>query len=291
MKAKVIIPLLLVAFLAGSAAGFGQDKNQKKIERLQKKIEKQQQKLHELTGQELNFYRMDVPKIDMEEIEKIKQDAMIMRDKAMEEARAQMEDHRMRLEEERERMDDQRKDMQERVRIIREENLDNLKDIKESEIEILKDLNGKKLNYYYKAPNLVWKGSDPVVMGENFKFEMPPVKAGVYTIFDDKDALNIENKLEGETQSADFPYEVKDGSDGLTLNVSGSIDEGKVVITVKEPDGTLYNEYTLSPLANVEWKQTISFDDENAEKMMGKWVVSVNSTNAKGAYKVHISSR
>jgi len=125
----------------------------------------------------------------------------------------------------------------------------------------------------------------------NFKIEMPDVKSNMFAIYDERDVLDLENKLDGESQSADFPYEVKAGTGKLSLTVNGSIDEGKVLITIKQPDGTAYNEYTLSPLANVAWKQTISLDDENAEKMVGKWTVTVVSNNAKGTYKVHISSR
>jgi hypothetical protein len=239
----------------------------------------------------MHQFKVVVPRIDRQEIEKIREEAIAHKEKAMTEFHAQMEDQRMKMDQERDRMEDQRKAMEEKIMILRDQNLDKLKDIKEAEIEILKDINGKQIRHYYKAPNIVWKSGEPMEIGENFKIDMPEIKSNFYAVYDERDVLDIENKLEGETHSADFPYEVKEGANRLTLNVNGSIDEGKVLITVKEPDGSVYNEYTLSPLANVVWKQTINLDDENGEKLTGKWTVTVATENARGTYKVHISGR
>lgn len=58
--------------------------------------------------------------------------------------------------------------------------------------------------------------------------------------------MEIKKDLAGETISADFNYEVKKDATGMNLNVNGSIDSGKVVITIKKPDGSVFNEYEIN---------------------------------------------
>ena len=77
----------------------------------------------------------------------------------------------------------------------------------------------------------------------------------------------------------------------MSVNVTGAIDSGKVNVTIKRPDGEVYNEYTLSPLANVNWKQTIKFEDQKETEYLGKWTVTVSAEKAKGNYRVQLRGR
>jgi len=310
MKSKVFVPILLVVFLAGPAVAFGQEINQKKIERLEKKIEKQQKKLQELTGNEFSDVTVIGHPIDRAEIEKIRKVALQHADRARNEYRVQaevqreaMEAQREAMQEQREAMMEQKQEMEEHMKKIhqgnfeklaeiKELNLDKLQDLKKMEMEILKDVNGKKFNYYYKTPGFEWKSGEPmVVTAPNFKINSPNFKGGVYTAFGAQDALEIEKQLEGETISADFPYEVKEGASGVSMSVNGSIDEGQVKITIKKPDGSVFNEYTLSPLANVSWNQSLSFEDDEETVSTGKWTITVAAEKAKGTYKVQMRGR
>jgi len=160
-------------------------------------------------------------------------------------------------------------DMEEQMSLFRENNsekMDQIKAKREIEMEVLKNINGKK-------------------------FHVPEFNGGGYSFFSDEDALEIQKDLAGETISADFNYEVKKDATGMNLNVNGSIDSGKVVITIKKPDGSVFNEYILSPLANVNWHQTLKFEGEEESAYIGKWTVTVAGENAKGKYSVHLNGR
>lgn len=316
MKPKLFVPIMLFVFLAGTITSFGQDRNEKKINRIQRKIEKQSKKLQELTGDEFRAFEEIAPPMDSEEIEKIREEALAQADEAREQAREVMEEQREAFEEQREAMAEQRdamldrkRDLNKKMIIIRKKNgenlevireldldkLEDLKELKENEMEVFKDLNGKKLHYYYKTPR--WESKD----GEAFlfdgagdiKIDIPEFKGGgVYRFHTDtQDNLSINKILADESSSADFNYEVKEGASGLSVLVNGAIDSGKVKILIRRPDGEVYNEYTLSPLANVNWKQSIRFEDQEESEYLGKWTVSVTAEKAKGNYSVQINGR
>jgi hypothetical protein len=247
-----------------------------------------------------------IASVNTEDIEKIREEAMAQADEAREQVREAMEQQREVMDEQREAMKEQKKAMEEKVMVLRHSNMDRLGQMKqkqEMELEVLKDLNGKQFHYYYKTPKYSFKtpkysfkGTDPSVIDvPDVQVDIPDIpefKGGVYTVFsDNQNMLSINKDLTDETSSADFNYEVKEGSNGISVNVDGAIDAGKVKILIKRPDGEVYNEYTLSPLANVSWNQTIKFEGQVESEYVGKWVVTVSAEKAKGKYNVHISGR
>jgi methionine-rich copper-binding protein CopC len=172
--------------------------------------------------------------------------------------------------------------------------LKKLEDLDESEVEVINDLNGKKYSYSFSYPkwegrkgeSFVWKD------GENMKFDIPELKGGVYAFnTENRDVLSIEKELADESSSADFNYEVKQGATSVSLHVNGAINAGKVNIIIKKPNGEVFNEYSLSPLANVNWNQTISFEDLEEGQYVGKWTVTVSADKAKGSYSVRLNGR
>lgn len=299
MKSTVLIPAMLVLFLGGTAVVNGQDRNEKKIERLERKIEKQKEKLRDLTGDEYRDFTVIAPEIDREEMARIREEAMEQARESREVAREAMEAQREAMREQREAFMDQKREMEKQMIIIRDKNLDKLKDLKdlecleENEIEVLKDIDGKKFKYYYKTPNWQSYGGDlKVFSAPDVKVDIPQFKGGVYSFgFNDQNSLSIQKELAEETSAADFVYEVKEGAEGMALHINGSIESGKVKIVIKKPDGEVFNEYTLSPLANVNWNQNIHFEDDEAETLQGKWTVTVSADKAKGKYSVQINGR
>jgi hypothetical protein len=304
MKAKVFLPIMMVLFLAVPVLVIAQDVNQKKIERLQRKIEKQTKKLQDLTGEESNWTAMTVPAMKAEEIARIREEAMEKAEEVKEHVREAMEEQREAMEEQREAMNEQRKELEDHMVIIRKKNLEKmgelrelngekLKALRESELDVIRDLNGKKFHYYYKTPKFDYKFEMPEgKTWENIKIDVPELKAGVLNWYSGgQDNLTINKELTDETNSADFNYELKEGANGMSIRVEGAIDAGKVKIAIKKPDGELYNEYTLSPLANVNWNQTVTFDEEDANKYLGKWTVSISAEKAKGKYSVQLNGR
>ncbi|MFH0759912.1 MAG: hypothetical protein V2A67_00240 [Bacteroidota bacterium] len=316
MKSRIFVPVMLALFLCGSMAAMGQDLNNRKVKRIIRKIERQNDRLRELQGNEFHVYGGN---IDKEEMEKIRQEALADREEAMKEVQEAMQERKEAFAEQQEEMNLKQKEMQEQIMIMKDgqikkiqelkelgklkelegigelEGLDKLKELKEFEgqMKAWKDDEGN-MTYYYKAPDLKYKYkvAEPFVAGApNIAFDAPIFKGDAFTLLSGKDALSIEKELTGETISADFNYEVKSGAEGISLSVNGSIEAGTVVITVKKPDGTVFNTYNLSPLANVSWKQSLTFDDQEESSYVGKWTVTVAAEGAKGKYNFHMIGR
>jgi len=303
-----MVPIILVAFLSGPITLQAQDRNEKKIDRIQKKIEKQSKKLQELTGEEAHIYREVAPMMKAEQIAKIREEAMAQADQAREQVRESMELQREAMQAQREAMQDQKRDLEKQMIIIRKKNaeklgqlkalkLDELRELGDSnaaEVQVWKDGNGKNYSYSFKSPNWESKSGEAFVYGYpgKVKVEIPEFNGGTYSFFSgNQDILSINKDLTDESSSADFNFEVKEGSGEMSVNVNGAIDSGKVVITIKRPDGEVYNEYTLSSLANVKWNQAIKFEDQEESEYLGKWTVTVAAEKAKGKYSVQISGR
>jgi len=271
--------------------------NERKIKRIIRKIERQQEKLRELQGHEIEAFNIVVPWVDPVRPEGINEDVMIIRKKAFEEQKKAMEQ--------------QQQEMKEQVMIMKEDHLKKLQELKElgklkeleelGELEEIPELNEEKLKeiqeemkvwkddsgkiFYYKSPEFKFKGVEP------FVWKTPEFKAGVDNWFSDQDALYVEKTLDGESLTADFSYEVRPGATGISLSVNGSMEAGSVVITVKKPDGTVFNTYNLSPLANVRWNQTLKFEDQEEAAFVGKWTLTIAAEGAKGNYQVRVNDR
>ncbi len=297
MKSRIFVPVMLALFLCGSIGAMGQELNNRKIKRIIRKIERQNERLRELQGHEFHMYSRS---IDQEEIEKIRKEAMADREEAMKEVQEAMQERREVFAEQQEEMKRQHKEMREEIMIMKDGELKKLQELKEiGKVEDLEDINEFEgqmktwkddegnMTYFYKAPNLKYKYklAEPfVVEAPNIAFDAPIFKGEPFNFLTGRDALTIEKELNGETISADFNYEVESGAEGISLSVRGSIEAGTVLITVKKPDGTAFNTYNLSPLANVSWKQSLTFEDQEESTYVGKWTVSVAAEGAKGKY-------
>jgi len=313
MKSRIFVPVMLALFLCGSMVAMGQDLNNRKIKRIIRKIERQNDRLQKLQGHEFHTYGRAFGR---EEIEEIRQEALADREEAMQDVREAMQEQKEAFAEQQEEMQLRQKEMQEKIMIMKDgqlkkiqelkelgqwkemedigelEGLDKLKEMQEFEkqMKVWKDDEGN-MSYYYKAPNLKYKYkvAEPfVVEAPNIAFDAPIFKGEAFSLLTGSDALTIEKELTGETISADFNYEVESEADGISLSVNGSIEAGTVVITVKKPDGTVFNTYSLSPLANVSWKQSLTFEDEEESSYVGKWTVTVAAEGAKGKYNFHM---
>jgi hypothetical protein len=294
MKLKTITPFMIVVILVGSLVANGQDVNQRKVDRIKRKIEKQNQKLQELTGQEYHTFSYAIPQFDRQNVIRIQRESRDKLRQAMEEQRDAMERQREIMGEQREKFQEQMEEVREKNREklekLKELNLEKLEALKDSDFEVFSD-NGKNFKYYYKAPDFVWKGKDPVYLTPDIKVDIPDIK-GIYKAYTSTgNNLVIDKELDGETSSADFIYEVKSGSDGMSVSVNGTMDAGKVKVTIKRPDGELFNQYDISPLANVKWRQNLSFGDMEESQYVGKWTVTVEAENAKGSYDVQLMGR
>ncbi|MFO7618002.1 MAG: hypothetical protein R6V75_12210 [Bacteroidales bacterium] len=268
MKPILYLPLILALLVAGSTLAHGQEINSRKVERIKRKIEKQQRKLNEMTGKESKTFYYSIPPVDEARILEIRSEALTAKDRALQEHQQAMKEFRKQME-------------------LKQ------KELSHKQIEIRREFDKNRHYYSYSIPDLDIRIPDPIVFSvPDIRVDLPPrLRGGVYNLFGDQDILDVRKELTGESSSVDFPYEIKEGATGLSLSVNGSIESGKVLITIKKPDGSIFNEYTLSPLADVNWRQSISFDEQEADSYEGKWMVTVTAEQAAGSYSLQIRGR
>jgi hypothetical protein len=73
--------------------------------------------------------------------------------------------------------------------------------------------------------------------------------------------------------------------------VTGTLKAGELKITLKKPDQTAFQEFTISPLADVNWNQQFRWEEEESEGYLGKWTISISASKANGTYSVQVNSR
>ena len=104
-------------------------------------------------------------------------------------------------------------------------------------------------------------------------------------------SLSISKTLEEVTFSTDFYYDVKKESSNLSFFVTGTLKAGELKIILKKPDKTAFQEITISPLADVNWNQQFSWDEDENDAYLGKWIISISAAKANGNYRVQVNSR
>ena len=107
----------------------------------------------------------------------------------------------------------------------------------------------------------------------------------------ENNSMSISKTLEDVTLSTDFQYEVKEGTNNVSFFVNGTLKAGELKITLKKPDQTAFQEFTISPLADVNWNQQFRWEDEESEGYLGKWTISISASKANGTYSVQVNSR
>lgn len=114
-----------------------------------------------------------------------------------------------------------------------------------------------------------------------------------YNIWSQKqnNSLVISKDLADVTNATDFTYEVKEDTYNISFSVNGTLNVGELKILFKNPEGKVFQELTISPLADINWNQEFEWDEENQDEYLGKWVVAIKAINAKGKYNVRVSSR
>ena len=135
-------------------------------------------------------------------------------------------------------------------------------------------------NYSF-SPGIRWESGEPGL-------------ADVYNLYSgrrENTSLSISKTLEDVTFSTDFTYDVKAESSNVSFFVTGTMKAGELKITLKKPDKIAFQEITISPLADVNWNQTFSWDEDETDGNLGKWIISIAAAKANGNYRVQVNSR
>jgi hypothetical protein len=155
-----------------------------------------------------------------------------------------------------------------------------MNDYKKS-LEQLKMKQGIEGSSYVTVPSMRYR------FDGNFNNAM----AGVYSGEKENTSLSISKTLEDVTISTDFYYDVKEESSKVSFFVTGTLKSGELKIILKRPDKTTFQEITISPLADVNWSQLFSWDEDETDEYIGKWIISISANKATGNYRVQVNSR
>lgn len=151
---------------------------------------------------------------------------------------------------------------------------------KMQELKFNPDIWGPVQNFSYSTP---------------YRFDFGSNRPGnVYEAFSrdrENTSMSISKTLEDVTFATDFTYDVKKESSNVSFFVTGTLKAGELKITLKKPDKTAFQEITISPLADVNWNQQFSWEDDEADQYVGKWIISISAAKANGNYRVQVNSR
>ncbi|MDD3872190.1 MAG: hypothetical protein PHN67_09100 [Bacteroidales bacterium] len=104
-------------------------------------------------------------------------------------------------------------------------------------------------------------------------------------------SLNISKNLEGLTHSTSFTYQVKEGDLSIGFSARGTLTEGELVILLSKPDDEVFQEITISPLADVNWNQQFRWKAEDQDEFIGSWTITIEARSATGHYSLRVNSR
>lgn len=150
-------------------------------------------------------------------------------------------------------------------------------------------------NYRRSMQEFKEKGGDDFYMNQPEKWSNQGynILGDNYNIWSMKqnNSLVISKDLSDVTNATDFTYEVKEENFSIRFSVNGTLSAGELKISLKKPDGKAFQDITISPLADIDWNQEFNWDEDDQEEYLGKWMISIKATNAKGEYNVRVSSR
>ena len=102
--------------------------------------------------------------------------------------------------------------------------------------------------------------------------------------------LSLSKDLEDVSITKDFYFDVKEGTTSIDMMVIGTLSSGDLTITVNKPDGELYQKFQVSPLADVDWTQSLKLEEEG-ESFTGKWTINLSGSGATGNYNLRFKAR
>lgn len=125
---------------------------------------------------------------------------------------------------------------------------------------------------------------------EGFNFRTPRYLSYRSFYEEEGNVLQLSKDLDNVSISKDFYFDVKAGHNSLDLNVDGTLESGELTIKVTKPDGEVFQEFQISPLADVDWSQKIDMDEEG-KVYTGKWTINLKGTGATGNYNIRFKTR
>lgn len=131
--------------------------------------------------------------------------------------------------------------------------------------------------------------------GKDFSFNLPDMPdAAVFDLRSgmnsgDNTSFNISKRLKDETTfNGDFEFTVPAKCRGVVFNFSGSLEAGSLKVSLTKPDKKVYQEFKVSPIADVRWNKKVKEDE--IKELEGTWKIIISAQDAKGIYNINITS-
>jgi len=100
--------------------------------------------------------------------------------------------------------------------------------------------------------------------------------------------LTIRKNFRGTTNTSKGKFDVESDIRRFRCMINGSVRTGEIVITVEYPDGKTFKELTINSSADINFSQSISIEEDEADKYVGSWTYVIKAENAEGNYMLQI---
>ncbi len=184
--------------------------------------------------------------------------------------------------------------------VFNEGQLDNLEDVLEDldvnlrnlefihEYEPLEDI--IELKELEKLKHMDFDMPEMVFEAPNIDIRTPRYYEYRNLISEQGSVLELSKDLEDVSISKDFFFDVKKGAKTLDMNIDGTLESGDLTITVKKPDGDVFQKFQISPLADVDWNQRMALNEEGTS-YTGKWTINLTGASATGNYSLRFRAK
>jgi len=105
---------------------------------------------------------------------------------------------------------------------------------------------------------------------------------------DNQSQLTIRKNFRGTTNTSKGNFDVESDIRRLRCMINGSVKEGEITILVEYPDGKKFKELTINSSADINFSQSISIEEDEADKYVGSWSYVIKADKAEGSYMLQI---
>ena len=102
--------------------------------------------------------------------------------------------------------------------------------------------------------------------------------------------LSLSKSFDGQSSENDGTFDVDETVRHISLQLSGSVKEGEIEITITLPDGDELKDLTIDTSADIQFSQSIKISAAE-DRYYGQWEYTVESDEAVGHYRLSIQTR
>ncbi|MCF8346660.1 MAG: hypothetical protein K9G38_05570 [Bacteroidales bacterium] len=102
--------------------------------------------------------------------------------------------------------------------------------------------------------------------------------------------LSLSKSFDDESVKNENTFDVDKSVQSINFSISGSVEKGKIIISITLPDGEKLKEMTLDSSADIQFSQMIRPSKDDS-KYGGKWTYTIEAVEATGHYRLSIQTR